>query len=67
MWSVYVDKAHSWTWTFQGYENFYEGRERVEVHPYGGWVEVTSNPELLDKVCDILAEDCWFNVQSEGK
>jgi len=56
VWARYVVQAHSQRYTFQGFESVHKDREDTEFHTCSGWLKVTSNPELLDKVCHLQAK-----------
>jgi hypothetical protein len=62
--------------TFQWFKCFQEGREDVEDDLRSGRPKTTSNPELVDKVRNLLARDCQLtprmtaselNVNKESK
>lgn len=49
--------------TFRWFKRFQEGREDVENKPRSGRPEMTVNPELVDKVSNLLTRDSRLTLR----
>ena len=60
---------NTWNDVSQGFESVHKSREDTEVCTCSGWLQITSNLELLDKVCHLQVQKKkpWLNVQNEGE
>jgi hypothetical protein len=66
LWTACGDEALSWAQTFRWLKCFRDGREDMEEDPCRGPLKMASNPELVDKVRNLVAGDCWLTLRMMG-